>query len=97
MVDLKTMKGVCSPTVHSNGTIGEVLIKEVDSVIEPLRLVVENLKNMTVHCRDYYVQENPDLSFFRAREQSKERYKQATELLNELIVYRHKIKSQLNK
>lgn len=93
----ETIKLVQSPTVHLNGTSGEALHREVTAAIDPLRQAVEAVKNMTVHGRDYYVQTNPDLNLHRAEQQARERFRKLNEVLDELLVYRYKIKSQIKK
>jgi hypothetical protein len=46
------------PTVHSNGTDGETLQRETQAAYEAARALLEALRNMTVHGRDYYPQGN---------------------------------------
>lgn len=96
-MNAETINKVMAPTVHLNGTSGEALRREVTAVIDPLRQAVEAIKEMTIHGRDYYVQTNPDWNLHRAEEQARERFRRLNEVLDELIVYRYKIKSQIKK
>lgn len=96
-MNAETINNVMAPTVHLNGTSGEALRREVTAVIDPLRQAVEAIKEMTIHGRDYYIQNDSANNLQIAEEQARERFRKLNEVLDELIVYRYKIKSQIKK
>lgn len=55
------------PTIHSNGTAGEVLLDQYTAATEAVRKAIDAICDAGPNARDYYVQ-GPDASLAAQRE-----------------------------
>lgn len=84
------------PTVHLNGTGKEALIKEVAEARFALGEALGRLCSMTVHGRDYYVQDGPGKSpaITKAWNEHEARISKIQSVIDELGEYEGKIWEQ---
>lgn len=91
------MVGMMVPTVHLNGTGQETLLREVAEARFALGEALSRLCAMTVHGRDYYVQDmegQHGSSFIRAWKEHEARLSAIQSVLDDLEIYEEKIHDQ---
>lgn len=82
------------PTVHINGTTGEVLAEQYDSALEAVRKALDTLCDTGPNSRDYYVQ-GPDAGLAAQREHEA-RVAALKKVAGELAEIREGIQDQLD-
>jgi hypothetical protein len=70
------------PTIHLNGTGKKALLSEYVAAMNALHLAIDALHNVTVHGRDYYVQD--ENAIFVAMEQRREQFAKLESVRSEL-------------
>lgn len=83
------------PTIHVNGTAGKDLLREYEEAIRALYVAHEKVAALTVHGRDYYVQDQldarseirqyNDTAYARARAEHDEHLSTLTRISHELL------------
>lgn len=81
------------PTIHLNGTGAERLLGETTAARVALRRALENLQDMTVNGRDYYVQ--GDEACNEAIREHRARMVKVQEVLADLTEYEAGIRAQV--
>jgi hypothetical protein len=85
------------PTIHLNGTNGRVLLKEYTAAGNLLGATILALEAVTVHGRDYYVQNtatDPDASC-EAMDEHQARLRKLRDVYTDLVLITGEIQSQL--
>ena len=81
------------PTVHLNGTNGNVLLQEYVAAMDAIRQAANALANVTVHGRDYYTQAAG--AYATAREEHHTRLKALEDMQSELEEIALKVQEQI--
>ena len=89
------MADVIVPTVHLNGTSGESLIEQLNTVDLALDAAMTAMADATPHDRDYYVQADPDAGA-KARHAHIERMKRIEAVQHEIMELRLGVYTQLH-
>lgn len=91
------LAALAKPTCHLNGTNGKTLFKEYKTAMHAVQNAMEALTEVTVHGRDYYVQEAGSLygPLAKAQEEMRTRYAALEGVHEELIAIAANIMEQV--